>query len=118
MKRHRAVAVLFALAFAPGIAAADKDGFYLSLGGLYVLPSDLDASYTEGNLELAGTVPLDGGPGFTAAVGYGAASGLRGEIELGYGRSEQVDRVIIVKLVARWWAGVWDRRAFRSWSTI
>ena len=84
MKWHQVVGVLTALAFAPGIAAANEGGAYVSLGGLYVLPSDSDLSSTLDDWEFTGTAPLDGGPGFIAAVGYGASNGLRAELEFGY----------------------------------
>lgn len=80
------------LATAPGVAAAQSnDGLYASIAGLYVLPSDSSASYTEGDWTLEGDVPLDSGPGFVAALGYDAGGGLRGEIELGY-RSSSWDK--------------------------
>ena len=84
MKWYRAVGVLTVLAFAPGVATANDGQIYVSLGGLYVLPYDSETSYSEGDTTLSGTIPLDNGPGFTAAIGYGASNGLRAEIEFGY----------------------------------
>ena len=48
------------------------------------MPTAPSASYTEGDLKLTGDIPLDGGPDFAVAVGHGASTGLRGEIELAY----------------------------------
>ena len=84
MKWYRAAGLFAALALAPGIAAANEGGAYVSVGGLYVMPNDSDLSYTQGDLELAAAAPLDGGPGFTAAIGYGVPNGLRAELEFGY----------------------------------
>ena len=93
--RNRLNTVLIALALVPAIAVtakANQSGLYASLGGLYVLPTDSDTSYSEGDFKLTGTIPLDSGPGFTAAIGYGAPDGLRGEIEIGY-RSSSWDEL-------------------------
>ncbi len=80
------------LAFAPGVAAAQSnDGFYASVSGFYVLPTESSTSYTEGDLKLTGDIPLDSGPGFALAVGHGTSNGLRGEIELAY-RSSSWDK--------------------------
>ena len=84
MKWYRAAGLFAALAFAPAIAAANQEGAYVSVGGLYVMPTDSDLSYTQGDLELTAAVPLDAGPGFTAAIGYGTPHGLRAELEFGY----------------------------------
>ena len=54
------------------------------MGGLYVMPDDLEMSESEDDVTVMGTLPLDNGPGFTAAIGYGASNGLRAELELGY----------------------------------
>ena len=96
------IATIFVLALLPFSAAAQSteaqpaaakstEGFYASIGGMYALPYDSDGSYEEGDFRLTGTVPLDGGPSFVAAVGYEMKSGLRGEIELGY-RSTSWDK--------------------------
>lgn len=84
MKWYRVVGILTVLAFAPGIAAANEGGAYISVGGLYVLPDDSEMSETEDDWAATATLPLDSGPGFTAAIGYGASNGLRAELEFGY----------------------------------
>jgi len=84
MKWYRVVSILTVLAFVPGIAAADEGSVYVSVGGLYVMPDDLEMSESEDDWAAMGTLPLDTGPGFTAAIGYGASNGLRAELEIGY----------------------------------
>ncbi|MCY4593149.1 MAG: porin family protein [Alphaproteobacteria bacterium] len=81
----RSIAILFILALAPaGAAAQSTEGFYASLGGMYVLPSESNASDELDDWKLTGKVPLENGPGFVAAIGYETRSGLRAEIEIGY----------------------------------
>ena len=91
MNWYRVIGALTVLAFAPGIAAADEGSVYVSVGGLYVLPVDSEMSEAEDDWEVTGTLPLDAGPGFAAAIGYGASNGLRAELEFGY-RSSSWDK--------------------------
>ena len=84
--RIRTFAIFVALAFAPVTAAAQSDssGFYASIGGMYVVPTDSSLSAEIDGLTIGSEIEMDGGIGLTAAVGYVASGGLRGEIELGY----------------------------------
>ena len=50
--RLRLLPAFLFLAFAPGMAAAQSnDGFYASVSGFYVLPTEPSASYAEGDLD-------------------------------------------------------------------
>ena len=91
---------VFAVALAGAVAlgslqsvtpANAQDRWYASIGGHYVLPwkSKLSSSGGTGNTAFTASAEgeMGGSVGVTAAVGYGAASGMRGEIELGWRRS-------------------------------
>ena len=88
----RSLAILSVLALAPASAfAQSNEGFYASIGGLYVMPMEASPSYAEAGVEITAKVPLDSGPAFVAAVGYETSGPLRGELELGY-RSSSWDK--------------------------
>ncbi len=91
----RALAALAILTTAAPANAAND--FYLSLSGLYFVPTDSTVSTTVDNLKIESDLKMDSGMGFAAAVGYGATVGLRGEIELSY-RSADWDRFSGLKL--------------------
>ncbi len=96
-RRHAATGGLTALlvttALAGGMAKADETanerGRYVSISGMWVKPKVSDISGSAlGHTKLK----LDSGFGLSAAFGWGAAIGPRGEIELGY-RSADFDEV-------------------------
>ena len=85
----RSLVCALALALAPTAATAEwSDSLYLSLGGLYLLPTESDyAVESEDGGETytsKETLELESGMGFLIAVGAGDDVGLRGELELGY----------------------------------
>ena len=96
--RPWALVALLAAALVPTAATAQtgESRFYGSVSGLYVVPMDSDASQTlieddDGETETeTGTAKLemDAGFGFLVAVGYGRDTGLRGEVEFGYRKSD------------------------------
>ena len=91
----RALAALAILTTAAP-ANAESD-FYLSLSGMYFVPTDSTVSTTVGDLKVESDLEMDSGMGFAAAIGYGAPIGLRGEIELSY-RSADWDQLSGLKL--------------------
>ena len=60
--------------------AQDREGYYASVSGLFVLPRDTEWSDSEGAVD----IPMKNGFGVLAAGGRFLASGLRVELELGY----------------------------------
>ena len=60
--------------------AQDREGYYASVSGLFVLPRDTDWSDRLGAVD----IPMKNGFGILAAGGRILASGLRVEFELGY----------------------------------
>ena len=76
---------LVATAASAQIAAGEP---YFSASGFYVAPTDSDWSYAEGGESFGTDVEWDGGFGLALAFGYGAATGLRGEVEVGYRQSD------------------------------
>lgn len=91
----RALAALAILTTAAP-ANAESD-FYLSLSGMYFVPTDSTVSSTVDDLRIESDLEMDSGMGFAAAIGYGAPVGLRGEVELSY-RSADWDRFSGLKL--------------------
>lgn len=71
-----------ALLAAPSLAQENR--FYASVSGLYVMPNDSEVESETGGYTLSSNLSMESGYGFTAAAGYGADIGLRGELELGY----------------------------------
>lgn len=91
----RALAALAILTTAAP-ANAEND-FYLSLSGMYFVPTDSTVSSTVDDLRIESDLEMDSGMGFAVAIGYGAPVGLRGEVELSY-RSADWDRFSGLKL--------------------
>ena len=60
--------------------AQDREGYYASVSGLFVVPRDTDWSDRYGPVD----IPMKNGFGILAAGGRILASGLRVELELGY----------------------------------
>ncbi len=89
---------LTALAILTTAAPANAESdFYLSLSGMYFVPTDSTASTTVDDLRIESDLEMDSGMGFAAAIGYGAPIGLRGEVELSH-RSADWDRFSGLKL--------------------
>ena len=66
---------------------------YISLSGLYVSPTDSDVSEDLGDgISFEGDFKMDAGFGFLVALGYGPEVGLRGEVELGF-RKTDIDKL-------------------------
>ena len=99
--RRGAIAALLAVTFVPITAEADteRNRFYASVSGLYLVPKDSRSSGESslssehgsfGDLKYSSEIDMDGGFGLLAAFGYGPETGLRWEIEIGYRRSDWV----------------------------
>ena len=89
LARRWTLAALLACVLTPSSAIAQwSDSLYLSLGGLYVLPTDsaYAGEFEDGGetYTFKGDLELESGMGFLIAVGAGDDVGLRGELELGY----------------------------------
>ena len=91
----RALAAL-AILMTAAPANAEND-FYLSLSGMYFVPTDSTVSTTLDDLRIESDLEMESGMGFAAAIGYGATVGLRGEVELSH-RSADWDRFSGLKL--------------------
>ena len=99
--RRGAIAALLAVTFVPFTAEADleRNRFYASVSGLYLVPTDsrssgessLSSDYGSfGDLKYSSEIDMDGGFGLLAAFGYGPEIGLRAEIEIGFRKSDWV----------------------------
>ena len=79
-------AAFLAAALAPAASTAQtgENRPYYSISGLHVVPSDSNVSTTLGRFDASTDLEWESGRGVLLAVGYGAESGLRGEIELGW----------------------------------
>ena len=84
--RTAALGTLLAAWFAPGVAVAQSgaNALYVSLGALYVMPSDGDSSHTVGANRARYDMTRDDDFGLSVALGYGAPTGPRGELEFTY----------------------------------
>ena len=89
------MAALLLGAFLPATAIAqdNRNGMYASVSGMFVMPANVPGSATSSGVT-ASKLRMGSGFGVTAAVGYGAATGLRTEVELGW-RSIPYDKVDI-----------------------
>ena len=92
--RHLAFAAALASSLVATTASAQIEAGepYFSASGFYVAPTDSDWSYAESGLTYRSDVEWDRGFGLALAFGYGAATGLRGEFEVGY-RQLDYDRL-------------------------
>ena len=72
--------------------AQDREGYYASVSGLFVLPRDSELSVPAGGETAAADIKMKSGFGFLAAFGYSLTSELRAELELGY-RGYDFDRL-------------------------
>jgi len=93
--RNQAFAVLACMAFVGGAAApavaedGSSDGFYVSLSGLFVVPTDSEYSErASGGETFSANLSMESGIGFLGAVGHEISSGLRAELELGYRQAD------------------------------
>ena len=79
------MAALLLGAFLPAAAIAqdNRNGIYASVSGMFVMPANVPGSVTNSGVT-ASKLRMGSGFGVTAAVGYGAATGLRTEVELGW----------------------------------
>ncbi len=84
--RRLACAAVLAAALAPAAAQAQDaaNRFYVSIGGMYAIPAESDVTEKAATVSASAALEAKSSFGFSVAVGYGAAKGLRGEIELGY----------------------------------
>lgn len=82
-------------AFLPATAIAQdiSNDMYASVSGMFVMPANVPGSETSGVVTVS-KLRMGSGFGVSAAVGYGAATGLRTEVELGW-RSIPFDKVDI-----------------------
>ena len=82
-------------AFLPATAIAqdNRNGIYASVSGMFVMSANVPGSVTSGVVTVS-KLRMGSGFGVTAAVGYGTATGLRTEVELGW-RSIPYDKVNI-----------------------
>lgn len=92
--RHLALATALASSLIANAATAqDSIGdTYLSVSGLYVVPTDSDWTIAGSELTSSPEVSWDGGFGLLLAYGFGTEDGLRGEVEVGY-RKADVDEI-------------------------
>ena len=92
--RHLALATALASSLVANAATAQDSagGTYMSISGLYVVPTDSDWSYSEGGDTLSTDIEWDAGFGLLFAYGFGTEDGLRGELEVGY-RTADVDKL-------------------------
>lgn len=88
--RHLALAAALASSLIANAATAQVSvgDTYMSIAGLYVVPTDSDWSYTEGGETLSTEVKWDAGFGLLFAYGFGTEDGLRGELEVGYRKAD------------------------------
>ncbi len=95
IRRLTCIAILFLGSFAPATATAQesRNGMYASVSGMFVLPANVSGSETSGGVTASG-LRMSSGFGALAAVGYGAPTGLRAEVELGW-RNIPYDKVDI-----------------------
>lgn len=94
MKRSVQVALgvsALALIAATPALAEQKQGPYIGLGGIYVMPEDSDTDQTPGTA-FDGDVEWDDGWGAVGSLGYAFGNGLRTELELSY-RSNDADSI-------------------------
>ena len=83
--RRWALAAILPFAVAPlAVKGQEDSSFYGTVSGMYVVPRDSELSETIDDVGLSIDLELDGGFGFTGAVGYGGETGPSGEIEFGY----------------------------------
>ena len=64
--------------------AQDREGYYASVSGLFVVPRSSELSVPVGGGRAAARIGMKNGIGILAAFGYSLPSGLRAELELGY----------------------------------
>ena len=88
--RHLALATALASSLIANAATAqDSIGdTYLSVSGLYVVPTDSDWTYTDEGVTLGTDIEWDAGFGLLLAYGFGTEDGLRGELEVGYRKAD------------------------------
>ena len=88
--RHLALATALASSLIANAATAQDPlgDTYLSISGLYVVPTDSDWSYSEDGGTLSTEAKWDAGFGLLLAYGFGTEDGLRGELEVGYRKAD------------------------------
>ena len=90
--RHLALAAALASSLVVNAANAQAQdavsGAYASISGLYLVPTDSDWSSTGEGATYATEIEWGAGFGLLLAYGFGADSGLRGEVEVGYRKSD------------------------------
>jgi len=67
-----------------GPAVADDAGPYVSVSGVYVMPSGTGLSTMVAAANVAADLDFDSAPGALIAGGYRSSIGWRGEVEMGY----------------------------------
>ncbi|WP_404382911.1 OmpA family protein [Caenispirillum salinarum] len=78
-------------AAAPALAQESKQGPYVGLGGIYVMPQDSDTEEAPGTT-FDGDVEWDEGWGALGSLGYAWGNGLRTELEFSW-RQNQADAI-------------------------
>ena len=88
--RHLALAAALASSLIANAATAQDSigGTYISVSGLYVVPTDSDQSETEDATTWTSDITWDAGFGLLLAYGFGTEDGLRGELEVGYRKAD------------------------------
>ena len=88
--RHLALAAALASSLIANAATAQDSigGTYISVSGLYVVPTDSDYSRTEDATTFTSDITWDAGFGLLLAYGFGTEDGLRGELEVGYRKAD------------------------------
>ena len=69
-------------------AQAPVGDTYMSISGLYVVPTDSDWSSSDEGTTYSTEVKWDAGFGLLFAYGFGTEDGLRGELEVGYRKAD------------------------------
>ena len=92
--RHLALATALASSLVANAATAQDSagGTYMSVSGLYVVPTDSEWSESLEGVTFSTDVEWDAGFGLLFAYGFGTEDGLRGELEVGY-RTADVDKL-------------------------
>lgn len=88
--RHLAVATALASSLVANAATAQEPvgDTYMSISGLYVVPTDSDWSSSDDGTTYSTEVKWDAGFGLLFAYGFGTEDGLRGELEVGYRKAD------------------------------